>query len=222
MSEEKEKKGFWLPSGFDTLDDDDGWIDLSDNRSKKYPGFRSVSECRNESVFTNGRDEIVEVYGEQKSIMKNGQAVFAQDCVAVLRESDAELYWKLQWPDWWRWHGDVASAKLYLSIMIGMLLFIGGVFAGAWIFWPPSFFPGWILIVAGAFLSAAAITVGKPLCWRLLRIIYGILNVWTSVWWNILKSSDKNRSYYRNLLRTLAGAHCRDKSRAAAFMAKLI
>lgn len=217
---EKTEDDSW-PRFSDLREDDDGWIDLTDTESKKYPGFKLVSECSAETVFTNGRDEIVEVYGEQKSIMKNGQPVLVQDGVAVLRESDAELYWKLQWLDWWRWHGDVAMTKFFLSAVIGILLFIAGVFIGSWVFWPPSF-SGWILIVLGAFLSAAVITVGMPLCWSFLRIIYGIIDVWVTTRKNIYKHPDKNRAYYKQLFRTLSGAHDRDKARAARLMAKLI
>jgi len=212
---EKEEDRPW-PRFSDLWKDDNGWLDGSED--EKYPGFRFSSEDSKQRVFRDRRgNTIVEV----KKIAENGQAAFAQNTIVVLRDSDAELYWKLQWLDWWRWHGDVVMAQIFISVLIGMLLSAVGVFIGAWIFWPPSLL-GWLFIVLGAFLSAAVIVSGTLLCWRFLRIVYGIIDVWVTVQKNIYKHRDKNRTYYRELFQKLSEAKDRDKARAARLMARLI
>ncbi|OGF25967.1 hypothetical protein A2303_01410 [Candidatus Falkowbacteria bacterium RIFOXYB2_FULL_47_14] len=216
----KEENESW-PAGFYPYEEAD-----EEEENKKYPGYRFCSGCdrQDQRIFrSDAGDYIVEVLGEHERALQNGRRVLAQNTVAVLRKGDIDLYPKLRWPEyWWRDGTEASIAIMYLSAMIGMLLFIGGVFAGAWVLWPPSFFPGWILIVAGAFLSAAVIVVGVPILWRFLRIAYGVFCVWFSVWCNIFKYRDRSRSYYRDLFRDLARAGNREKARAAAFMVKFI
>ena len=81
----------------------------------------------------------------------------------------------------------------------------------------------WIFftIFGGLVLTGVEVTLFL-VCWRLLRIGFGIVNVWIWVVRKKIKYPNKNKEYYKKIFTDLTQANCHDKAKAARIMKKLI
>lgn len=192
-----------------------------DDIKDKYPGFRFSSCSSDEIVFTDGTKQIIEVFGRHERTTKNGQHILNQRTIAILQETDSDLYWKLQWLDASRFHGTVAWIQTLFNFFLGVILFIVQLGIATWIFWPLPL-GLFVFLTFGTILLSIIEIMGKIYLRKCAQIIYGFFNVLLSIRKNISKDKEKNRAYYKQLFNTLSSANCRDKAWASRIMAKIL
>jgi hypothetical protein len=189
----------------------------------KYPGYRFYSISSDCNVLTeiDGERQIIEVYGERYIITTededdNFHRHFTQDTVAVLKNEDAKLYWKLQWLNY-----NNFAYKIFLYVYIGIALLIIHFGASFFLITSDHTFNGLLLKMGKGLFYSIPLVVSELFLFvygsRVLRLFKGFISVLT----HVLKGKEK-LSYYKKLFEKLSKANCRDKAKAAKLMHKIL
>jgi hypothetical protein len=160
--------------------------------------------------------KIIEVYGKPIVIGEGKETRYQSPLIAVLRHPDSALYDKLQWKSEWRHHSTVQMATLHVFFMVWVVLAALHIMAA---FSNPM--GSLIVSLIFACIVPAVEIIAGFFVFRLVRIIFGVIDVYVSVILLTFKTG-KSSSEYRKLFQALAQAGQQDKASAAKLIAWLM